>query len=171
MDLHTELLKEHSRKQTEKIAGWIGNDAERFAALVKCFVEGEPRIAQRAAWVLRLATEKQLQLAIPYLGVIIKKAASPGEHAAIKRNVVRIFNFVEIPEDVHGDVMNLCFALLATPGETIAVRVCSMYVLSTLARAYPDIRFELRQLIDDILLHEPTPGLKAAAKKVLKTLK
>lgn len=167
MDLRSELLKEHSRKQSEKIAQWIGNDPERFAAFMQLFMEDEYRVVQRAAGVLSVVAEKHYDLAAPHLPAMVKKMSEPGVHVAVKRNVVRILQLVEIPEKLHGDVMNACFNLLADVKETIAVRVFAMTVLANLAGTYPDIKQELRAIIEDELSHQPSAGFKARAKKLL----
>ncbi|GAA0561246.1 hypothetical protein [Chitinophaga japonensis] len=66
--------------------------------------------------------------------------------------------------------MHHCFELLADPQETVAVRACSMTVLANLAKDYPDIRNEIRLLVEDQLQHSPSPGFISRARKVLKAL-
>lgn len=43
-DLESEILKEHSKRQTMKIVLWVGGDETRFAQLMQQFLFGEPRI-------------------------------------------------------------------------------------------------------------------------------
>ena len=50
MDLLKLLRAEHSKKQTDRIVDYIGADKDRFALLMKLFLQGEYRITQRAAW-------------------------------------------------------------------------------------------------------------------------
>jgi hypothetical protein len=52
MDLLKLLRAEHSKKQTDRIVDYIGADKDRFALLMKLFLQGEYRITQRAAWPL-----------------------------------------------------------------------------------------------------------------------
>jgi hypothetical protein len=52
MDLLKLLRAEHSKKQTDRIVHYIGADKDRFALLMKLFLQGEYRITQRAAWPL-----------------------------------------------------------------------------------------------------------------------
>lgn len=49
MDLLKLLREEHSKKQTDRIVNYIGDDKQRFAILMKLFFKGEYRITQRAA--------------------------------------------------------------------------------------------------------------------------
>lgn len=171
MDIRAEILKEHSKEQSGKIAGWVGNDKKRFAEFMQLFLHDEYRVVQRAAWVLSTVAEKHYSLVVPWLPQMVQKMNETGVHVAVKRNVIRILQFVDIPEALHGDVMNACFALLAEPKETVAVRAFSMRVLGKLAKTYPDIKPELRTIIEDALQNEATPGFKNAAQKTLALLK
>ncbi len=171
MDIRIELLAKHSREQAEKIAKWIGNKPDRFASFIHLFLHDEYRVAQRAAWVLSVVAEKHYELAKPWLPQMIAKMQEPGVHVAVKRNVVRILQFLEIPEELQGDVMNVCFDMLADPKETIAVRAFSMTVLANLSKYYPDIKQELIAIIEDQLEQGASPGFIARSKKLLKELR
>ena len=50
MDLKKEILKGHTKAQTEKIVKYVGNNALRFKALVNVYLSGPYRVTQRAAW-------------------------------------------------------------------------------------------------------------------------
>ena len=170
MDLKEEILKEHSRRQAEKIAGWIGNDKQKFSRLINLITQGEYAIAQRAAYPLSLVAEKNPKLAESQLHLLIDKCLNDKNvHDAVKRNVVRIMQFINIPEKLQAKAMNLCMDYLADPNETIAVRCFSMTVLANLAKLYPDIKHEVEEVIN-VSMKNSTPGLKARAKKVMKSL-
>jgi hypothetical protein len=49
LNIHQLLQEEHSKKQTDRIVRYIGNDKTRFAGLIELFFTGEYRITQRAA--------------------------------------------------------------------------------------------------------------------------
>lgn len=171
MDLREEILREHSRAQTLKIAHWIGSDKKRVAQLMDMFLHDEYRVVQRAAWVVRMVYEKHSHIILPFLEQLINKMNEPGVHVAVKRNVVGILQDVDIPEPLQGQVMNTCFDMLADPKETIAVRCHSMTVLDNLSKTYPEIRQELVAIIQDQLEQETTAGFRARAKKILKSAK
>jgi hypothetical protein len=170
MDIRAELLKEHSRAQANRVAKWVGNSPERLTQLIDLFLHDEYRVVQRAARVVSLIADEHFELVKPHLPALVKRMNEPNASAAVKRNVVRIFQFVDIPEALHGDVMNSCFDLLANPNENIAERVFSMSVLANLAQHYPDIKPELKAIIEDALQHQPSAGFRSRAAKVLKLL-
>jgi hypothetical protein len=171
MDLRAAILKEHSKVQAEKIAKWIGRDADRFDGLMTLFLNDEYRAVQRAAWIISLVAAKHPGLIYPNLEKMVKRMAEPGVHVAVKRNVVRVLQHLDIPEELHGEVMNTCFELLADPKETVAVRCFSMTVLDNLSKTYPEIRQELRVVIEEALEQGVTAGFRSRARKVLQVPK
>ena len=166
MDLRAEILKEHSKAQCLKIVAWVADDKKRFKELLQLFLNDEYRVVQRAAWMISLVAEEQPQLIEPHLKVIVNKMSEPGVHVAVKRNVARILQFISIPEDMQGIVMNTCFELLSDPKETIGVRVFSMTILANLSKIYPDIKHELKVIVDDVMEQGASAGFKARARNL-----
>lgn len=170
MDLRNRILQENSRTHTLKIAAWAGSDPKHLAQLVELFLHDEYRVVQRAAWVLSYVAQQHPQLVEPHLPAMVRRMEDEGIPVAVKRNVTRVLQFLPIPPALHGPVMNKCFELLVNPEETIAVRAFSMTVLANLAKEYPDIRNEIRLVLEDQLQHQPSPGFASRAKKILKML-
>ncbi len=170
MNLASEILKEHSKRQVVKIAGWIGSNRSRFKQLIELFLNGEPVVSQRSAWTVGYCGEKYPALITPWLPAMLKKMQETNVHCAVKRNVTRTFQYIEIPPKHLGKVVTVCFNELADPGNTIAVRTFSMYVLAKIAKDEPGIINELRVTIEQMLPHA-TAGLRACSRRVLKQLK
>lgn len=168
MDLREELSKKQGKAWVENIVAWIGTDAKRFKELMLYFLEGDYVTVQRASWPIGIIGERQPQLILPYLPVMIKRMHDKDVHVAVKRNVVRALQYADIPEAVHADVMNICFDFLADPRETVAVRCFSMTVIDNLSKIYPDIKQELNSIIEEQLQHETTAGFKSRAMKILR---
>ncbi|MEO8167170.1 MAG: hypothetical protein ABI623_02925 [bacterium] len=169
MNLESEILKEHSRSNTIRIAKWIGPDKKRFAQLMKLFLKGEYRVTQRSAWVLMYCADWHPVLIRPYLDKMIDRMLEAGVHVAVKRNVVRILQNVDVPERLAGKVATLCFDFLASQEETVAVRVFSMTVLARIATKEPELTNELRLLIEQ-QMPWGTAGFRARGRRILKQL-
>src|SRR3954465_9780707 len=108
MLLRDEILKEHSKAQALRIAGWVGDDGGRFRELMQLFLTDIYRVVQRAAWIVSMVAEKHPELIVPYLEAMVDKAGDAGVPVAVKRNVVRILQHIDIPEGIHWEVMNMC---------------------------------------------------------------
>ena len=92
-----------------------------------------------------------------------------GLQDAVKRNSIRFMQQIELPEKHHGEIMDMCFNYLESPKESLAVKVFSMSVLGNLTKYYPEIKTELKLIIEDQLPHQ-SAGFKSRAKKILKDL-
>ncbi|MEO6542059.1 MAG: hypothetical protein ABIN74_13735 [Ferruginibacter sp.] len=169
MKLKEEILKEHSKAQCTKIVNWIGSDQKRFDALFYLFLNDEYRVVQRAAWPVSNCVMAHPEFIYKHWSKLITNLKKPGLHNAVKRNSIRLMQDIEIPEKYHGEVMNICFEYMEAPTEALAVKVFSMSVLGKLAKKYPEIKTELRLLIEDQLPHQ-TAGFKSRGKKILQQL-
>ena len=169
MDLRKQLLVEQSKANCERIVTYVGSSEVRFADLVKLYLEGTYRVTQRAAWPISYCIEEHPGLIEPHLKKILDFAGKPNANVAVKRNTIRLLQFINIPEKYQGQVADLCFRFLADMKETIAVRVFSMTVLANLAREAPAISNEIKILIEDQLPYA-TAGFRSRARKVLKQL-
>jgi hypothetical protein len=169
MDLQKLLRAEHSKRQTDRIVAYIGDDKERFAQLIQLFFKGEYRITQRAAWPLSYCVRNHPGLIAPYYRQLLDNLGRKDIHVAVIRNTVRLLQDVSIPKRWHGRVMSLCFDFVADPETPIAVKTFSLTILSNLSKEYPEIRSELKLIIGE-QLEQATPAFRSRARKRLKGL-
>src|ERR1700744_5285373 len=169
INIHQLLREEHSKKKTDRIVRYIGKDKTRFAVLIGLFFKGEYRITQRAAWPMSYCVREHPELIRPYFKRLLDNLARKDIPVAVIRNTVRLLQDVEIPRRYHGLVMSTCFEFIQGPETPIAVKAFSLTILGDLAAGYPDIRSELKLIIEEQWEHA-TPAFGSRAKKVLKTL-
>jgi hypothetical protein len=169
MHLEKLLAEEHSKKQCDRIVRYIGKDKERFAELMRLFFKGEYRITQRASWPLSYVVRQHPKMIIPYFKPLLDNLDKEDLHDAIVRNTVRLLQDVDIPKKFHGRVMDRCFIYAASPETPIAVKAFALTVLFNLSTEYPEIRAELKLIIEDQWDHA-TPAFRSRAKKILKAI-
>ncbi len=169
MNLRDAILTEHTKTQTDKIVRWVGNNQKRFDELFALFAGSDKKLEQRAAWPLSYVVAANPDLVKKHFGSLVKKLKQPGIHNAVRRNGIRLMQAIEIPEKYQGEVMNLCFDYIADPKEKAAVKAFSLTVLQNLSRQYPEIKPELKTIIEDRWDME-TAAFRARARKVLKSL-
>ncbi len=169
MNIIEPVLKEHTKAMSDRVSGYVGKNPTRFKELVEVFLKGPYRITQRAVWPMGDCIKNHPDLIKPHLKQIIKKLETQGIHHSVKRNVVRLLQFIDVPKSLQGTVATICFEFLSNPKEPIAIRVFSMTVLANLSHQYPAIIPELKLMIEDQLPHQ-TAGFKNRAKKILKAL-
>jgi hypothetical protein len=169
LELRDEILKEHSRKQALKIAGWIGNDRKRFSRLLFLFLNDEYRVVQRSAYALSMVTDKYPELAKENIDLLLDRLDDTDTHIAVKRNIVRMLQYVDIPKRHHARVLNYCIQYVSDPKEAVAVKCFGITVLGRLAKWYPELKGEIETVIKSAMKH-PTAGMKVRARKTLKDL-
>lgn len=140
MKLREQILKEHSKANCNAIVQWIGNSQQRFDQLFDLF-----------------------------LSKLLKNLDKPGIHNSVKRNTVRLMQDIQIPEKLQGPVMNICFDYISSPDEAVAVKAFALTILENLSKKYPEIRSELKTIIEDRWDYE-SAAFRARGKKILKGL-
>jgi len=170
MNILKELQKDFDKSTCDRIVAFIGNDRKKFSTLVEAFLNSEYRITQRAAWPLSHAVKQHPELIKPHLKKIITNLKKPKIHDAVKRNTVRLLQFISIPKSLHGIALNNCFKLLQDKKEPIAIKVFSMTVLANITQHYPELKGELITVIEDQMPYG-SAGFISRGKKVLKQLR
>jgi hypothetical protein len=169
MNCEEEILKEHSRKQTVRIADWIGPDPDRFAVLMNLFLNGDDPLPQRAAWIVGTCGEIHPELAAPWIGKMLEKAADPESHAAIPRNIFRLLSCIGVPKKYLGMAVTICFDAIASPSSPIAVKANAIKILTDSARKVPGIRGELNAHLDR-LAPDRSAGIQSICRNMRKEL-
>lgn len=169
MDLQTELIKAHNRQQAEKITRYIGDNPARFASLIKIYLEGPYRITQRASWPIAKCVERNPSLVKPHIKSLLDFLNTPGVHDAVKRNTMRLFQYIDIPKRNHDQVMTICFAYLQERKLPVAIKAFAMTVLMKVIHDKPELLQELRIIIEDELPYA-SAAFRSRGTKVLKQL-
>jgi hypothetical protein len=167
MQLREMLLKEHSKAQCSKIVKWVGNSQQRFDQLLHLFLTGEYRVVQRAAWPVSYCVEAHPAFIKKHFAVLFKKWTDSTVHPSVKRNTVRLLQYVAIPKKYQGLVMDNCFRFIADVNEAIAVKAFSITVLENLSNVYPEIIPEIKTIIEERWPHE-TPAFHSRARLFLR---
>ncbi len=167
MNINEQLLQKSSRKQAELIRDYIGADPGRFRKLMDLFFISDPVPAMRASWAISLCADHHPELLKPYLGKLIHYlASSENHHPAITRNLSRALQKSPIPVKYQGHLMKICFDLILKPETPVASKVNALSILANLSEIYPEIKNELKMIIDT-----QWPAEKAAFRTRAKKLK
>lgn len=168
MDIREALLTEHSKRQTMRIVEFIGADAGKFSELVGIFCSDDYKLAQRAGWALTYSAELHPKLARPHLEKLLDQLERGDVHNAVKRNVVRLLQYVEIPENLLGRVYCQCLDLVDDLNAPIAIRVFALSAATRIARSEPDLQRELRLVVKKYMPYA-TAAFRVRAREILST--
>lgn len=115
MHLRSSILAEHSKAQCNKIVQWVGNDQKRFDELFNLFLHDEYRVVQRAAWPVSYCVIAHPEFIKNHWASLIKHVQKPGIHDSVKRNTVRLLQYLDIPKKHQGQIMDICFGFVESP--------------------------------------------------------
>ena len=169
MNLEAEILKEHSKVHALKIAAYACSSQTCFKELMSCFMSDNYRLAQRAAWSVSWSARKKPVMVIPYIKDLVAVLEKNNVHDAVIRNSLRVLQDIDIPEEYHGIVINACFRFIECQTTPVAFTAFSLTILEKLSRFYPDIKSELKLLIEENW-NNATPAFRSRAKKIMKKI-
>ncbi len=165
-----ELVKRPHNKQTiNEIIEFIGHDAKLFEELMVHFLGNNLRITQLTSWVVGHIGEKQPQLIAPYHQQMVEQLRHDDRHNAIRRNIVRLYQFVPIPELIEGELYDICMGFILDPKEAIAVKAFSMRVCELIAVKYQELIPELSDAIQNCMI-DASSGIKNRGSHTLRRL-
>jgi hypothetical protein len=169
MNLQQSLPDRYSGTEFQKIIDWIDGSHEHFAELMEIFFERNSQRNQYAASIMIHCVDKWKYLLTPYLEKLILNLQNENLKDATKRNTVRVLQEVKIPENLHGILADICFNYLQNPSEAIAIKVFSMTIIHNLTKDYPELKEELRFILEEQIPFQ-SAGFRSRAGKILKDL-
>lgn len=153
--------------RVERLAAEIISDSDHFAELVVVMLAAEERKSQWAAWVFSHCLDRDPDLIYPHLTRLVQELDQPKHHDGVRRSILRALEPAKLPEELWGELADKCFRYLADPQAAAAIRVFAMSVLDNICREVPELRAELKLIIEDQWDHA-TAAFRARARRVLR---
>lgn len=172
MNYRDQLLSEHSRANADLVLNHVLKDRKRVAKLMEVFLGEEYRSVQRSAMVVGNLGRLQPAWLQPWYGKMIAAAKDP-QHDAVVRNVMRYFSEIsldQIGEEDQGELLELALRLTESQLQPVAIRVFSMTVAANFCQLYPELKDELRGIIELTIAEGATAGFRSRGNKLLKKL-
>lgn len=168
MDIREELLtaKSQSKNLADEIAQFACTSETAFRELMDCFVSEDYKLAQRAAYCVSKAGKMRQDLIQPYYETLVSLLKRTDVHESVVRSCVSVLQEADLPESLHGEVMDTCFNFIQDRKAPIAVKAFSLTILHNLSKIYPDIKNELRIIIEENMEYE-TPAFRSRGMKII----
>ncbi len=163
------LLSDHSKKMWEYIAQRAIKTPADLEELMACFFGSNSRLNQRSSQCISKIHDIDKTVIAPYFPEMIE-GLNHNCIDAYKRNVLRIFQDVDVQEEYQGKLFDLSLSFLLNSGEAIAIKAFAMTVLRRISEQHPELSPEVIEAIEIILEEDPSAGLKSRGKKELKKL-
>ncbi len=166
MNLELQLQQKYQAQNHRLVIEDIFKDISLFDRLVDYVFDQNPRVIQNASAILSKCIEKRPILAKPYLEILIAKISEIDCPVATKRNILRFLQFMDLEEHFLGHLCKLCINFIQSSKESVAVKAFSLEILNKIAKIYPEISEEVKQILQDNFSYQ-TPAIKHKAKKFL----
>ena len=171
MDLRKKLEAEHSKSLTTAIINYVGNDQLRFKTLMELVFADDYTLSQRASWPLSYIALEHPDLVKPYFKKLIDKLDDKKSHPAILRNILRLFEKMDIPEKYQGPLLDCCFGFIRNETVPVAIRAFSITAATNICKHYPELKHELMLLIKELEILPQPPAIRVRIRSAIKILK
>jgi hypothetical protein len=155
-----------SKDQRLSILKSIDNGSISIADLIDIYHDQDLFVCQKASWLMQIIALHRPQLLRPYEKDLIDGLKS-APHDAYLRNTIRIFQDMDVLEDLEGVLYDYCFNFLTSFQAPTAVKAFSMTVLRKTAVKHPDLIDELILAIEEQMEIGTTGFNNRAAKELL----
>ncbi|MBO7433913.1 MAG: hypothetical protein J6U13_09215 [Salinivirgaceae bacterium] len=160
-----QLEAEASRANTDLVVAWTMADSRRLADLAEAALNGDVPVGPRAMWALSIVAERDSQSLQPFLPEMVKTLPQMS-HTGMRRLVCKILMLCKLPTEFDGPIIDFCFRMLEQPDEPIGVKGNCMSLIAQRLHLYPELKPELKAIVDDILTTTESRGLATRAKKL-----
>jgi hypothetical protein len=145
-------LGDSSRITADMAVLAVGNDSRLFKELIDLSFTQPYPTSMRTARVAQLCCESEPEMILPYIDEIIEKIAI-SKIDGVKRSYLKVINDHLGPEKIKepGRLVQLCFNWIVSNAESVAVRYHCLGILEKLCRSIPELRSELREVVEMLL--------------------
>lgn len=166
-DLRNILLEEHSKANSQRVTQLIEHQSIKLKDLLILFKSSEKIVAQRAASAVNDYFDNHRDQIELYIEEITSQWDN-AIHSSLNRTTMRLLQFVDLPSDQEGRVLDKSFEFLLNPTVNVAIRVFSMQVITNLVIKHPELKSEFEDALG--LLESPTNAMKARIRHIKKQL-
>lgn len=168
MDFKSLLTNFPSGAEKDLFISEVGQSADKFQALLQLTLFEKDPLAWRAAWILDGSDEQNPGLASGHLSTVIQRLPELESKGAL-RSLLRMLCRYAIPEDDQGLLVDLCFGYMVSELYPVAVKVHAMQIIYNHALIYPELKDELRTVIEDQVANNSV-GFKSRGMRIIRQL-
>ncbi len=166
MNLIEILSEKQSSKNVKYITEQALKDQSIVTALIQLMDKGSPRLSQNAAWPICHITDANPKVFAKHQKKLLTLLRRTDLHAAVHRNVIRIFHFLKVDTKLEGELLDICFNFLHIKETSIGVQHLAMHILLKMTKKYPELSNEFRETVKMIVQQNPAPAFKYIARKM-----
>jgi len=168
MDFEKELTNRPSKARVLEIVNIVLRDPSLVEELMRSYFMHTDRLGMMASWIVAYVARKDHTLIEPYYAKMLAHL-NKDMHNGILRNTIRIFEDVPIPKKIQSKLYEICLDYISDTKMPMAVAAFSMTTAMRIAKPYPELRDELKEILLLMDTHGTT-GFQFRRRKTLKEL-
>ena len=169
MDLRKHLLDRNLKWNWDEIAKYCVAHPKSVQQIVDYCLDETIHVQQNAGAVIGKLIDHDKNILNPYLVQLVNHL-NHNPHDAVKRAVMRVFQYAPIPEEVEGALFEYVLNALNSREAPIAIKAFGLTVARRICEKYPELANELIPMVEIILEEKPSAGMVSRAKKEMKKL-
>lgn len=166
--LRKRILTAGSGSEWRTLGREVATDPEGYTIILELLASPHERICKYAGYVYSHAGEAAPERVVQHLAELVP-LLDADVHPATRRALMRSLSFVQLPEQWLGPVLDRCFGYLEDVEEKTAVRAFAVDIIYQNSAAYPELRAELKSLLE-WCLPSASAGLRSKARRLLPRL-
>ncbi|GAB3363769.1 hypothetical protein GCM10027566_32540 [Arachidicoccus ginsenosidivorans] len=158
----------HLQKEAaERIATSAAQSQSAFGQLLALMSSQNVLCCKRAAWCFSLAAKLRPGWTINCQKDLVALLDRENPPDGLLRNTLRILRDSRLQPAFYDRLAYHCFNFVEDPKQAIAIRAFAMHILGQIGLALPDIRSEVKAIIDYYFTGQTHAGLVSSAKAVI----
>jgi hypothetical protein len=161
------LITEDTDENRKKWAEYIINAKLPLLELA-ALLDAEKRAATRFSWLIGDICELEPKVVFPAITHFWSKRYEV-DITNFNRSLAKMFWLCGIPEEIEGEAVSEMFEWLLDPEAIVSIKNYSLLALGNLTDTYPELKQELRMVIED-QLQKNSVAFEKCAQKVLEKI-
>lgn len=170
INLEKEFETYFSLAKVKKVMAQIERQPTLVAEARKLLFDKDPQRSMRGAWLLLHISFEHPKLITPHLQQLIDFLYRENNHTGAIRNIVRIFQEIDLPEIYCGPIFDLCISYIKNSTLPHAVRAFSINTIGNICKKYPELKPEVILILNELKEFPQPPSLNASMTKLSKIL-
>ena len=168
MELRDNFVKWQGKENVPTMVDYFLQNTNKIPELIECCMDPSDGVDMRATWILNYLARKNQSLVQPYLPKLVKYMAGD-VHTGVKRHVMRLFEDIDIPEELEGILYDHCIEFILNPKLPVAVPAFAMTVGIKICKKYPELSEEFLEVCRTLSVSD-SPAIKVRLRRVIKAL-
>lgn len=166
MSLQLFLQSRTSKQEIEDMVNHVSKSPSEIPHLITGMQSGDYRANQQAGWVIGKLGELAPELLTPYTGELLELLEMP-KIDGVHRNIWRATQFMTIPEEHKGRMLDVGFTHFEDRSAKVAIRMFALKTITPLVEEHPELMEEIRAIIE-YSWEGSTAGFKSITRNTLK---